>query len=273
MNFLPRFSRLMAEALHCGGAPEGLALPLSEAHGRLIALADEERALPLPPPPEEPASPDGTPLPLPDTAGDRDGGMDSAARRVRLACDQARFAVYAWVDEQLLQSPRPDAADWLSHSLQYRYCGTASAGQEFFTRLTALVRQASPPLESLPPPASAGEAQEDDAPRALEAFALGGGDSVSTAAVSVYALCLLYGFRGMLRDSPETLHRYRKAARTLLLRAEPPPEPGLSRECPAASLAAATLEKAAYILLPPLTVALFGALCAAALSGIPLPQF
>ena len=48
MNFLPRFSRLMAEALHYGSAPEGLALPLPEVHERLKALADEERNRPLP---------------------------------------------------------------------------------------------------------------------------------------------------------------------------------------------------------------------------------
>lgn len=259
----------MAEALHCGSAPEGLALPLHDVHERLSALADEERALPLPSPAEDPAVPDGAPPPLPETAG----GMDNAARQVRLACEQARFAVYAWVDEQLLQSPRLDAAKWLSYSLQYRYCGTTSAGQEFFTRLTALARQAVPPSAGPLLPASVGEdAAAEDAPGALEAFVLHGGDGPSTAALSVYALCLLYGFRGMLRDSPETLHRYRKAAHALLLRAAPPPDPGLPWEWPTASLATA-LEKAAYILLPPVAVILFGALCAAALSGIPLPQF
>ena len=48
MDLLPRFSRLMAEALHCGSTPAGLELPLAEVHERLKLLADEERALPLP---------------------------------------------------------------------------------------------------------------------------------------------------------------------------------------------------------------------------------
>ena len=138
----------MTEALHCSSAPEGLALPLHEVHERLSALADEERSRPLPSSAEDLAPPRDAPLPLLPDAGD---APDDAARKVRLACDNARFAVYAWVDEQLLQSPRLDAADWLSYSLQYRYCGTTSAGREFFSRLTAIARAALPPAEETPP--------------------------------------------------------------------------------------------------------------------------
>ena len=266
MNFLPRFSRLMAEALHCGSAPDGLALPLHEVHERLSALADEERSRPLPSPAEAPTTSDPAALPLPEASGD----ADAAARRIRLACDNARFAVYAWVDELLLQSPRLDAADWLSYSLQYRYCGTASAGREFFTRLIDLVRASLPPAEQAP---AAEEDADDDAPRALEAFVLHGGDELTAATVRVYALCLLYGFKGMLRDAPETLNRCRKAAHALLLRDAPPPAPRLTQDGPVASFVAAALEKAVYLLAPPAIVLLFGALCAAALADIPLPQF
>ena len=39
------------------------------------------------------------------------------------------------------------------------------------------------------------------------------------------------------------------------------------------SRVAEVLEKAAYILVPPLVVLLFGALCAAELANIPLPRF
>ena len=187
MNFLPRFSRLMAEALHCAGAPEGLALPLHEVRERLHALADEERSRPLPSSAEALPAPLSATLPLPDATGE----VDDAARHIRLACDNARFAVYAWVDELLLQSPRLDAADWLSHSLQYRYCGTTSAGREFFTRLTGIIRNALPLTENAPTAASEEEEPADEVLRALEAFVLHGGDELSTAAVSVYALCLL----------------------------------------------------------------------------------
>ena len=192
---------------------------------------------------------------------------------IRLACENARFAVYAWVDELLLQSPRLDAADWLSHSLQYRYCGTTSAGREFFTRLTGIIRNALPLAENAPTAANEEEELADEVLRALEAFVLHGGDELSAAAVRVYALCLLYGFKGMLRDTPETLNRCRKAARALLLRDEPPPTPSLPQEGPIAPVVAVALEKAAYIILPPVIVLLFGALCAAVLADIPLPKF
>lgn len=257
----------MAEALHCSSAPEGLALPLHEVHERLSALADEERSRPLPSSAEDLAPPRDAPLPLLPDAGD---APDDAARKMRLACDNARFAVYAWVDEQLLQSPRLDAADWLSYSLQYRYCGTTSAGREFFSRLTAIARAALPPAEETPP--DSGDLT-DEVPQALEAFVLHGGDELSSAVVSVYALCLLYGFKGMLRDAPETLNRCRKAAHALLLRDAPPPASVLPQERRAGPFVAAALEKAVYILLPPVIVFLFGALCAAVLADIPLPKF
>ncbi len=269
MNFLPRFSRLMAEALHCGSAPEGLALPLHEVRERLHALADEERSRPLPSSAEPLSAPVTATLPLPDAVDE----TDDAARNIRLACENARFAVYAWVDELLLQSPRLDAADWLSHSLQYRYCGTTSAGREFFTRLTGIIRNALPLAENAPTAANEEEELADEVLRALEAFVLHGGDELSAAAVRVYALCLLYGFKGMLRDTPETLNRCRKAARALLLRDEPPPTPSLPQEGPIAPVVAVALEKAAYIILPPVIVLLFGALCAAVLADIPLPKF
>ena len=269
MNFLPRFSRLMAEALHCGSAPEGLALPLHEVRERLHTLADEERGRPLPISTETLLAPASETLPLPDAVG----GADDAARHIRLACDNARFAVYAWIDELLLQSPRLDAADWLSHSLQYRYCGTTSAGREFFTRLTDIIRSALPPAENALPAAGEEEDPADEVLRALEAFVLHGGDELSAAVIRVHALCLLYGFKGMLRDAPETLHRCRKAAHALLLRDEPPPAPALPQERPITPFVAVALEKAAYVILPPVIVLLFGALCAAVLADIPLPQF
>lgn len=266
MNLLPRFSRLMAEALHCAATPAGLALSLGEVHDRLKALADEERALPLPSAAAPaPAAPGELPLP------DEEGGPDDALRQWRLACDNARFAVYAWVDEQMLQSPRLDAADWLGYSLQYHYFATTDAGQAFFSRLTALVRSALPAADAGQP--GEGDGLPDGGPQMLEAFVLHGADERTTAVAEAYALCLLYGFRGMLHDNPDALARYRKAAYALLCRKEVPAAPGLPRQRSAAPLIAAMLERAAYALVPLLVVLLFGTLCAAELADMALPKF
>ena len=266
MDLLPRFSRLMAEALHCGSTPAGLELPLAEVHERLKLLADEERAQPLPEP-DVPAVAAGPELPLSEglpAPGD-------AAQRLQLACDNARFAVYAWGDEQILQSSRLDAMDWLGLSLQYHYFDATDAGRDFFARLEALARTALPFAEN-------SASQEEDAaagtgPQLLEALLLHGADELTLAVIRVYALCLLYGFKGMLHDSPEALTRYRKAAYLLLLRNDAPASPAAAPARPDGSRVAAVLEKAAYILVPPLVVLLFGALCAAELANIPLPQF
>lgn len=52
--------------------------------------------------------------------------------------DSARFAVCAWVDEALLNSPWAERNRWLEDQLQRRYYHTTDAGEEFFCRLNAL---------------------------------------------------------------------------------------------------------------------------------------
>jgi type VI secretion system protein ImpK len=52
--------------------------------------------------------------------------------------DQARFAVCAWVDEALLKSPWNHRNQWLKNQLQRNFFSTTDAGEEFFTRLTAI---------------------------------------------------------------------------------------------------------------------------------------
>jgi len=52
--------------------------------------------------------------------------------------DQARFAVCAWVDEALLNSPWEQRNLWLKDQLQRHYYNTTDAGEEFFDRLSAI---------------------------------------------------------------------------------------------------------------------------------------
>ncbi len=52
--------------------------------------------------------------------------------------DQGRFAVCAWVDEALLNSPWKYRSLWLKDQLQRSYYNTTDAGEEFFQRLSAI---------------------------------------------------------------------------------------------------------------------------------------
>lgn len=52
--------------------------------------------------------------------------------------DLARFAVCAWVDEVLLNSPWEQRSLWLKDQLQRFYYNTTDAGEEFFDRLSAI---------------------------------------------------------------------------------------------------------------------------------------
>lgn len=72
---------------------------------------------------------------------------------------EARFAVCAWIDEAILTSSWPGAAEWRKNQLQREFFGTTNAGVEFFER-----------LEALPP-------KKQDL-------------------IELYGLCLALGFRG-----------------------------------------------------------------------------
>lgn len=52
--------------------------------------------------------------------------------------EQARFAVCAWVDEALLNSPWEEKHCWIDDQLQRNCYKTTDAGEEFFDRLNAL---------------------------------------------------------------------------------------------------------------------------------------
>ncbi|NLI82223.1 MAG: DotU family type IV/VI secretion system protein [Deltaproteobacteria bacterium] len=57
---------------------------------------------------------------------------------VRDDFDLARFAVCAWVDESILNSPWKEKDRWKREQLQRIYYKTTDAGEEFFERLNAL---------------------------------------------------------------------------------------------------------------------------------------
>lgn len=62
----------------------------------------------------------------------RQGGIDPRDY------DDARFAVCAWIDETLLNSPWAQREMWTKSLLQTRHYNTSSAGEEFFERLNRL---------------------------------------------------------------------------------------------------------------------------------------
>ena len=52
--------------------------------------------------------------------------------------DLARFAVFAWIDEAILNSAWQEKTRWQGEQLQRRYYQTAEAGEEFFEKLNSL---------------------------------------------------------------------------------------------------------------------------------------
>ena len=52
--------------------------------------------------------------------------------------DQALFAVFAWIDETLLETSWVHKQDWIKNSLQKKFFNTTNAGTEFFALLEKL---------------------------------------------------------------------------------------------------------------------------------------
>jgi len=52
--------------------------------------------------------------------------------------DKALFAVFAWIDETLLETNWQHKQDWIKNSLQKKFFNTTSAGTEFFALLEKL---------------------------------------------------------------------------------------------------------------------------------------
>ena len=70
--------------------------------------------------------------------------IEQSAQRMRTwsidprSYDDARFAVFAWVDETILNMPWSQREEWRPNLLQTGYYSTTSAGSEFFERLNRL---------------------------------------------------------------------------------------------------------------------------------------
>ena len=90
--------------------------------------------------------PEATDLPPPPTLHQRIAvlfqEMSERARDLRLEQDdvtEARYALAAFLDEQILRSQWPGRQQWLSQPLQLVYFNENTAGEGFFARLQALM--------------------------------------------------------------------------------------------------------------------------------------
>lgn len=102
---------------------------------------------------------------------------------------EARYALVAFIDEQILKSNWPGRNEWMGQPLQLLLYREYTAGENFFVRMRALLQQGTRPL-----------------------------------ALEVYYLCLALGFRGAygLSGDLTALTTYVDAARQQIARALPP---------------------------------------------------
>jgi type VI secretion system protein ImpK len=117
--------------------------------------------------------------------------MVSDGRRLGVAdgdLAEARYALVAFIDEQILQSDWAGRAEWMSRPLQLELYRENTAGENFFARLKSLLRSGDRPV-----------------------------------AVEAYYLCLVLGFSGAYRDAGDTvaLDKFTRAARDQLRKALP----------------------------------------------------
>ncbi|MDR1276668.1 MAG: DotU family type IV/VI secretion system protein [Candidatus Accumulibacter sp.] len=238
---LRRFFPLMSTAL--SSAQTGPEVPLADIGLSLRALAQAEQALPPP-----------------------------AAERGKHAPDPAacRLAVYAWVDELMLNAPRHDAVDWAAQSLQHAFFQTTEAGTRFFEQLDAL-------LDALLPRVEVDEGAEAEAeiplPERLGAAArLRREASAERSELDVYALCLLLNFQGRHYGEARLCDKLRQSAREVLKGSEglrPSAEKRPRRRAPLSP----TVEWLFYALLPLAGALLFGLYCAGFLVDLPRAGF
>jgi type VI secretion system protein ImpK len=101
---------------------------------------------------------------------------------------EARYALVAFIDEQVLKSSWSGRAEWMSQPLQLIFYREYTAGENFFVRLRSLLQSGSRPL-----------------------------------ALEVYYLCLALGFRGAYGVSGDgsQVNSYVEAARRELMKSLP----------------------------------------------------
>lgn len=235
MEIINRFLPLMSTGLHYADTPEGQKTPLEEIQSALLLLAEEERK------------------------GEKSSPLSD---KIELRKEElARFAVYAWIDEKILTCGRSDATAWLPLSLQCYFFSTTEGGREFYRLFQSILQKKDFPRENL---ASFEFAEQ------IRAFC-GEIDTTPYADVArIYALCLLYGFRGELYWQPEKLERIRSACYALLSREEGIEVKKISdsREVEKKRSRIEILEPFAYVLIPLLGTICFGFYCASILSNI-----
>jgi type VI secretion system protein ImpK len=117
--------------------------------------------------------------------------MVSDGRRIGLAdadLAEARYALVAFIDEQIMRSDWAGRAEWMARPLQLELYHENTAGENFFVRLRSLLRAGDRPV-----------------------------------AVEVYYLCLVLGFQGAYRDGgePQALEKFTRAARDQLRKVLP----------------------------------------------------
>ncbi|MEO8183867.1 MAG: type IVB secretion system protein IcmH/DotU [Deltaproteobacteria bacterium] len=118
--------------------------------------------------------------------------MVSRGRRAELPdadLAEARYALVALLDEQVLRTTWSGRSEWMSRPLQLELYRDNNAGEDFFVRLSALLRSDNRPL-----------------------------------AVQVYYLCLALGFQGMYEQTGDrkSLAKFTSAARHQLSGVLPP---------------------------------------------------
>jgi type IV/VI secretion system ImpK/VasF family protein len=118
--------------------------------------------------------------------------MVSRGRRAELPdadLAEARYALVGLLDEQVLRATWSGRTEWMSRPLQLELYRDNNAGEDFFVRLSALLRSGDRPL-----------------------------------VVQVYYLCLALGFQGMYEQTGDrrSLAKFRNAARHQLAGVLPP---------------------------------------------------
>jgi hypothetical protein len=173
MHFAERFFNIFHHTLLTASDTGPDRRPWPEVAAKVDGLLGEERALSLPP---------------------------DFSERDHL---EALMPVILWIDERLLTSERPDAAQWYDHSLQRRLFSTNLGGEIFFRRLAELLLARYPTLNPGPPPAGA------DLPGQIADLWIrpGLGQDPAESVIDVYALALLLGYRGLLTNAPDDAAR------------------------------------------------------------------